>query len=232
MGFRRPPHEGFEYFISDASASVAKRASYFALTLLILYLGIYVVNPILSGFLKPFLANFSGGQKLFFRHLLEFSLTSALMAALFIFLSARSGIIKLPSFTRNLKESISWGLMGTLIVSVFTVVVWASAGGRFQFAVRVYDMAGNIFSNMYEEIEYRALLLPASLLMLRKKWLALIVPAVIMAATHANYPWYLQACVGFASLMMTLAYYETGNLFAPWLIHQLSDMVLDTILRQ
>ena len=225
-------NDNSEYFIINAPTSIAKRASYFALTISVLYLGMYVVNPLVAVFIKPFLASFSGGPKLLFGHLFKFSLTSAAVAYIFIFLSARNGIVNLPSLTRNFNASISWGLAGTLILCIFTVLVWVFAGGKFQFTVNFYSIFGNIFSNLYEEVVYRALLLPAALLLLRNKWLALLVPTIIMAATHANYPWYLQLCVGLASLVMSLAYYETGNLFAPWLIHQLSDMVLDSILKQ
>jgi membrane protease YdiL (CAAX protease family) len=109
-------------------------------------------------------------------------------------------------------------------------MLWILTGRHFQFTVDWYSIGGNLFSNFYEEVEYRALLLPASIYLFRSKWAAFFVSALIMGLTHSDYPLFLQSGVAVASFIMAIVYYKTGNLLAPWLTHQVSDMILDAIL--
>src|SRR5262245_8249275 len=77
-------------------------------------------------------------------------------------LGARSGLM--PSLRESLTSGGSWrrvvvsGLRAGAVLLVFTVVIAAAAGGRFGLHPYFTKMAGDLVSNMYEEIVYRGLM--------------------------------------------------------------------------
>src|SRR5262245_48906220 len=70
----------------------------------------------------------------------------------------------MPSLRQSFASGGSWrrvfvsGLVATAIFLVETVVIGAAAGGEFGFHPDVPKMAGDLVSNMYEEIVYRGLM--------------------------------------------------------------------------
>jgi|GEM_PF-2041204 len=220
----------FEYFVGTDQVPKWKRLLYFFLALAVLYFGHDIVNPWLRHLIRPFFAAFDTNQKLFFGHLLWFSLGGAFVTYLFILVSVKLQIIKPVSFVRSPGHAVAYGFMGGGFICAFMILLWILTGRHFQLEINWYSICGNLFSNFYEEVEYRALLIPASLYLFRNKWAAFSISAVIMAAAHYDYPLQLQVCVGTASFITAVIYFETGNLLAPWISHQLSDVVLDAIL--
>jgi hypothetical protein len=85
---------GFEYFVESGNDPFWKRVLYFLLSLSVLYFAMYIFNPYVSRHIRPFFSAFGDNQRLFFRHLLLFSFSSAVFTYLFLVVSAKLKIIK------------------------------------------------------------------------------------------------------------------------------------------
>ena len=73
----------------------------------------------------------------------------------------------MPSLRKSFASGGSWrrvattGLLATAVFLVLTVAIGAAAGGTFGFHPYFPKMAGDVVSNMYEEIVYRGLMFSA-----------------------------------------------------------------------
>jgi membrane protease YdiL (CAAX protease family) len=90
-------------------------------------------------------------------------------------------------------------------------------------------MFGNLFSNFYEELTYRGLIFAALLFALPNKWFAIFASGFIFTWSHTNQPLYLIIGTVLLGVGMAYPYYRTGNLLTPYLVHQISDMILDSL---
>ena len=210
--------------------SAAKRASVLGLVGLLLFLHFEAVSPFLGAQIRRVASAEHAGLDLFLRHLLVFSLPLAAGCLLAHLVLSRMGVVRPLALPRT-RHALGVGLLFGGAATLLTVLEWAALGRAFQFAPHGWSILGNLFSNLYEETFYRVLLIPVLLYAFRNAAAAVVGSSLIFALTHHAYPFFLQVAVFAAGLCFGLAFLRTGNLLAPWAAHQLSDVVLDTILK-
>ena len=156
----------------------------------------------------------------------------------------------MPSLRQSLTVGGSWrrvvvtGLISTGILLVLTVGIGAAAGGTFGFHPYFPKMAGDLVSNMYEEIVYRGLMFcafygvaaAASFSLVGKlDRLGVIVgtvgSCVVFAAGHEQYSITLRVVIGVCAVVFAYPWIATRSLWAPWIPHTLVDVIGDSILK-
>lgn len=215
-----------------ADSSYTKRIITFIGAILTYYASWYFGRDILMSLFHGYIKDGLLQPKLFFSHVLIYgSIFSAICSYLFIYIAYKNKVLKLPKFMSNIKEAFLYGFSSALILSFLVVLYWLSQDYNFKFLVNWPSVFGNIFSNLYEEVSYRALLVGATLALFRNKWIAIVIPSIIMVSTHTQYPLEFKCIVFLGSCVFCYVYIRTCNLVSPWASHQASDMILDTILK-
>lgn len=136
------------------------------------------------------------------------------------------------------------GLVATAIFLVVTVAIGAAAGGTFGFHPYFPKMAGDLVSNMYEEIVYRGLMFSAFYGVAAAATFPLAGGAnragvvlgtlgscVVFAAGHEQYSIALRVVVGLVAVVFAWPWVAARSLWAPWIPHTLGDFIGDTILK-
>ncbi|HJZ97134.1 MAG TPA: CPBP family intramembrane glutamic endopeptidase [Candidatus Solibacter sp.] len=156
----------------------------------------------------------------------------------------------MPSLRRSFASAGSWrrvvrtGLIATAILLVVTVGIGAAAGGTFGFHPYFPKMAGDLVSNMYEEIVYRGLMFCAFYgvaasasfpLAGKADRVGLVVGTIgscfVFAAGHEQYSLPLRVVVGLVAVLFAYPWISARSLWAPWIPHTLGDVIGDTILK-
>jgi Type II CAAX prenyl endopeptidase Rce1-like len=160
---------------------------------------------------------------------------------------SRMGLM--PSLRQSLGSGGSWrrvvltGLIATVIFLAITVAIGAGAGGTFGFHPYFPKMAGDIVSNMYEEIVYRGLMFSAFYgvaaaasfpLSGKVDRAGLLVGTIgsgaVFAVGHEQYPVALRVVVGVVSVAFAYPWITARSLWASWIPHTLGDVIADSIL--
>ena len=155
----------------------------------------------------------------------------------------------MPSLRRSFGSGGSWrrvvvtGLIATAILIVLEVGIGAAAGGTFGFHPYLPKMAGDLVSNMYEEVVYRGLMFCAFYGVAAAAPFPLagtidraglvvgtLGSCVIFAAGHEQYPIALRVVVGVVAVVFAYPWIAARSLWAPWLPHTLGDVIIDSIL--
>jgi hypothetical protein len=155
----------------------------------------------------------------------------------------------MPSLRQSLGPGTGWhhvvvtGLIATVIMLTLTIAIVIAAGGKFNFHVYFPKMAGDLISNLYEEIVYRGLMFSAFYgvaaatkfpLIGKLNRAAVVVGAVgscfVFAAGHDQYSLELRVAVGVVALVFIYPWVAARSLWAPWIPHTLGDFIADSIL--
>ncbi len=156
----------------------------------------------------------------------------------------------MPSLRRSFESGGSWrrvagtGLLATAVFLVLTAAIGAAAGGTFGFHPYFPKMAGDLVSNMYEEIVYRGLMFSAFYGVVAGTRFPLagtldragliigtLGSCVVFAVGHEQYPIALRVVVGIVAVVFAYPWAVARSLWAPWIPHTLGDFIGDTILR-
>jgi membrane protease YdiL (CAAX protease family) len=156
----------------------------------------------------------------------------------------------MPSLRQSLASGGSWrrvvvtGLIATTILLVLTVGIGAAAGGTFGFHPYFPKMAGDVVSNLYEEIVYRGLMFSAfygvaagaSFPLVGNLDRAGVVvgtlgSCAVFGVGHEQYPIGLRVLVGVTAVVFVYPWIATRSLWAPWIPHTLGDVIGDSILK-
>lgn len=215
-----------QFIHTDVHASLKERT-----VVLGLALGAYLagrlklldVTSFLRSHVEPFRETLGAAFVLVEHALLYSSLITAALSLIALAVLVRLKYLHLPSFTRNLRSALFYGCGCGLAVWVIGVVLTLSANKPL-FEFTLWSVLGNCFSNLYEEICYRGLLFSAGLFVFRRVWAAMLFSSLIFALSHTLNPIMVLVAI-LVSVIFCIAYYRTGNLFAPWLAHQIADMV-------
>ncbi len=156
----------------------------------------------------------------------------------------------MPSFRQSFGSGGSWrrvvvtGLIATAIMLALTVGVGVAAGGTFGFHPYYPKMAGDLVSNMYEEIVYRGLMFcafygvvaAASFPLIGNLNRAAVVVGTIgscfvFAVGHDQYSITLRVVIGVGAVVFAYPWIAARSLWAPWIPHTLGDIIGDSILK-
>lgn len=163
-------------------------------------------------------------------HVLLYTTVMAALAAAFWYAFARAGWLPDPPLG-NLRRALVPGLVAgivALLVSIATAFLFFPPGMVHWIDPDPWKIAGNIFSNFYEEFVWRGFLL-FGLRKLIGFWPAAVVSAASWAVFHTQYPLSGQLLifavgVGFAWLVR-----KTNSLWAPYVAHEVLDIVGDSL---
>jgi membrane protease YdiL (CAAX protease family) len=217
--------------ISLKSNSV-NRASILVSSLLVWYLAFTYIKPQLAKWIHPLITGLDEGPKLFIGHFLIFSFSTALICGFYWWVLAKKAYLSPLQLKNNLRRAAIDGfLMGLLIVVLTIPLALYRWNFQFELNANFWKIAGNLFSNTYEEIQYRGLILLAGLYAFRHRTIANLLGAVAFAYSHDQYPLEVKIYIGIVGYLLGWVYLRTKNFAAPVIAHCVSDWVLDSIFR-
>src|SRR5690349_6051929 len=140
------------------------------------------------------------GEWILIPHMFLYSTLSAVVAAVLWIVLWSAGLLPAISFRFDL-DVVLWGVAGgvaTLAVTVaFFEIIYP--GAIHYIEPKAWSIAGNVFSNFYEEFIYRGFLLVA-LTAVFGFWPATVLSSVAFGVTHVQYPLDVRALISFAGL--------------------------------
>jgi membrane protease YdiL (CAAX protease family) len=172
-----------------------------------------------------------GFRGIFLPHLLLYTTLMAAVSAALWWALVLAKILPAPKFG-NVRASASLGLVGGiagLALTLVVVLVALPAGTIHWITPDPWKIAGNIFSNFYEEFVFRGFVLVA-LRRVAGFWPAALVSSALWAFTHVQYPMVIQLTilvvgVGFCWIMQ-----RARSLWAPYFAHEVLDVIGDSLI--
>lgn len=209
-------------FVSFDS-TLKSRVFVFCSVLALWFFSFSYINPWYQGLLKSAI-NF---DSLDYQHIFYFSIGTTSICFAYYLLMVHLKVFRSLNLAID-KDSVIWGIGSGLLVAAI-LLPWASARGwSIGFNLDVAKMLGNLFSNTYEEFQYRVLILFAAFYAFKRPSIAIAISSLVFAWSHTNYPLELKLSVGIAGLIYGFSYSKTGSFVTAVLGHQVSDMILDT----
>lgn len=169
------------------------------------------------------------GVWIFIPHLLFYSTFTAAVAAACWLALVRAGAMQAPPFALSRSVAV-WALAGGAI-SVLACLAFLPLAGLGKLTWVGFDgwkIAGNVFSNFYEEFIFRGFLL-AALTALLGFWPAAVVSSLVFAFTHGQYPLSLQLFIAATSVFWCWLVRHTRSLWSAYGAHMIVDVVIDAI---
>jgi membrane protease YdiL (CAAX protease family) len=173
-----------------------------------------------------------GFKGIFLPHLLLYSTLTALIAALFWFAFIQARILAAPQLGAPTARQLGAGAVGgivALIASVVFVYFLFPSGTVHWIDPVPWKIAGNIFSNFYEEFVYRGFVLVA-LGAAIGFWPAAIIASAMWAYTHDQYPLSLQALIMAVGIYFSWLTRKARSLWTPYASHMVLDIVGDSLI--
>jgi membrane protease YdiL (CAAX protease family) len=215
----------------EGHLTLTQRALLLVLAAGVFAIGLWPTWYVRDAVLKAFGAPAYKGIWILIPHTLLYSTLCALVAlALWLWL-ARARWVRPPSLAFNVGVA-AWGVLGGLVVIAITVVaLYALGHGGAFHAPRVdpWLMAGNAFSNFFEELIFRGFLLVALAAALGF-WPAAILSSIAFGAVHTQFPFEIQVLVGVAGFVWCIVAVRAKSLLAPYLSHMTLDWLVDPCL--
>jgi hypothetical protein len=196
----------------------------------IFFASMYRLTPWVQGRLFGWAEGLAPGPRLLVGHTLSWQLAHTLVTVAMLLALLKTGIFKPPA-KPDWAAGIRWGLGVGLGCSAVTALLYAFAGPGFGFDLNFWKIGGNVVSNFYEELNYRVLLFGAGLYCFRRFLPAAALSGLAFGLTHTQFPMVFRLFTAGVGILAALAYFRSRTIFAAWLAHQLSDMLLDTFLK-
>jgi membrane protease YdiL (CAAX protease family) len=174
---------------------------------------------------------YAGFMGIFLPHLLLYSTVIAMVSGLLWWASAHHRLLPSPQLA-NFGQSAVLGFVGGLTALILTLtVVWSTfpAGTVHWIAPAPWKVAGNVFSNFFEEFVFRGFLLVA-LRRLIGFWAAALVSSAMWAFLHAQYPMVLQISILAIGVGFCWLARRANSLWAPYVAHELLDLLGDSLI--
>jgi membrane protease YdiL (CAAX protease family) len=174
---------------------------------------------------------YRGFVGIFVPHLLLYSTFMAAVSALFWWAFVRARLLEPPRFG-NLRGSILLGIVGglaALAVTLLVILTTMPKGTIHWIAPDAWKIAGNIFSNFFEEFVFRGFLLVA----LRRVvgfWPAAVLSSALWAFTHSQYPLTLQGTILVVGVGFCWLARRAQSLWAPYFAHEVLDLLGDSLI--
>ena len=155
----------------------------------------------------------------------------AALAAIVWIPMAKAGWLPYPPL-RKLRRSIVPGIAGgllALVATIATALAFFPPGTVHWIDPNPWKIAGNVFSNFYEEFIWRGFLL-FELRELIGFWPAAVISSASWGLLHTQFPLAGQLLIvalgiGFAWLVRL-----TGSLWAPYVAHEVLDVIGDSLI--
>lgn len=215
-------------FILENKDSLQKRMSIFIVTVAIWWLSDHYLRPLLGSSIQSLRDVFGNGS--FVQNVFSQSLPVDIVCLVLFIIFRRANLIPRPQLSGKFNIVLREGLVWGILICIPTIPLALHLGYKLGFNPNWQSILGNIISNSYEEFTYRVVLLSISAYAFRSIWLGIIITAILFAVIHTQYPISLQIVVGLAAIFFSLAYVRSKSIFAALFAHQVSDMILDSIL--
>ena len=166
----------------------------------------------------------------FLPHLLLYSTLPALAAGVAWIAFARAGVIDTPPLGKGHRPlgKVLIGGVGAIVL-VLGVLIATGQGSAIRWIdPDPWSIAGNVFSNFYEEFIFRGFLLAALAAMIGFLPAA-VVTSALWAATHTQYPLSLQVTIFATGVLLSWVVQSARTMWAPWGAHMIMDVVLDSL---
>ena len=167
-------------------------------------------------------------------HVLIQSTVQAAACALVWVIAAR--LDALPPIRESLhvrepRKIVLWALIGSAVIIALVCGVVAAMGQPFApHSPDGWSVAGNVVSNFYEDFIFSGFVFVVLRRVTGNSWLAVVGVALLFAAVHTQYPLELRASIFVSGLIMGVARVRTDTIWTVWLVHMISDIVLDALL--
>ena len=173
-----------------------------------------------------------GFKGVFLPHLLLYSTLTAGVAALLWFVFVRARILPAPRLgpptTRHLGAGVVGGIVALIATVLFVYVLFPPNTVHWIDPVP-WKIAGNLFSNFYEEFVYRGFML-AALGAALGFWPAAIVSSAMWGYTHNQYPLSLQVLIMVVGVYFSWLMRRAQSLWTPYVSHMVLDIVGDSLI--
>jgi membrane protease YdiL (CAAX protease family) len=163
-------------------------------------------------------------------HLLLYSTLTALCCAIAWILLVRARWLEPPKLGLT-RQALAWGLIGAVVsiaASLIAVQLTHLAAIRW-VGIDGWSVAGNVFSNFYEEFIFRGFLL-AGLTALFGFWPAAVLSSVAFGAQHTQYPLVVRFVITGLGMFWCWLMRRAKSLWAPYTAHMVLDLVVDALL--
>jgi membrane protease YdiL (CAAX protease family) len=178
---------------------------------------------------RPKYVGFTG---IFLPHLLLYSTLTACVAALLWLAFVRARLLPAPRLGPPTARQLGAGVVGGIVALVATVlfvyVLFPPGTVRWIDPVP-WKIAGNVFSNFYEEFVYRGFMLVA-LGAAIGFWPAAIISSAMWGYTHNQYPLSLQALIMAVGVYFSWLVRKARSLWTPYASHMVLDIVGDSLI--
>jgi membrane protease YdiL (CAAX protease family) len=190
-----------------------------------------MITPHVAAWLEPSFGP-ADGSGLFLRHLLTFSLVTAAISLAAWFAFARAGwLAPVRPWLGFGPGAIRLGVIAGVALSAFVLIVGIAMGERVHFHPDAWKMFGNVFSNYYEELTYRGLLMQAAWAATGSRVAAVVLSSLVFGWTHMHGSHAMVMAIGatIAGCVFGALAIRTRSLGGAWVAHQVSDMILDSL---
>ena len=173
-----------------------------------------------------------GFKGIFLPHLLLYSTLSAIVAALFWFGLVRARVLAAPLLTRPTAGQLGAGALGGIVALIGSLafVYFVFPAGMIHWIDPVpWKIAGNVFSNFYEEFIFRGFML-AALGAAIGFWPAAILTSAMWGCTHSQYPLSLQGLITVMGIYFCWLTRRTQSVWTPYASHMVLDIVGDSLI--
>jgi membrane protease YdiL (CAAX protease family) len=123
------------------------------------------------------------------------------------------------------RDLVYGGGIGVIWCAIFLAGLAVSSQARLAWEPDLSRDAVNVFSNLYEELLARGLLLAVT----RKaggKWFGMLWSSVVFGSMHA-FAWFALG-VALTAWVMAWVILKAGSVWAGWVLHQVTDMIMDS----
>jgi membrane protease YdiL (CAAX protease family) len=176
---------------------------------------------------------YAGFRGKFLPHALLYStLTAFVSAILWLILSWKKLLPPIPLGRGD--RAVLYGVLGAVVAMAAIVALFVampSLGRLHWIGIDLWGVAGNVFSNFYEEFTFRGFVL-AGLIAVVGFWPAAFISSGLWAAEHTQYPMILQVIIGGIGIVWCWLRVRARTLWTPYISHEIMDTILDTLISQ
>jgi len=193
--------------------------------------------------LRVWLARLAGdpsmvGPGRVFCHLFLFSTLTALVSfAVWSLLAARGWLPRPREWfgpgPRPVATAVHGVIAGVALSAFFVGLVAAVSAAGVTTGLRValsrfdgWDAVANLFSNFYEEIVYRGLMLLTIVRVSGRPWLGVILSSLVFGLVHTQYGIVMMSTVAIGGAAMAWVCLRTRSLWSAWAVHMLTDILV------